>query len=69
MSANNYIRIRKNEDGEYFVSEEDADTGFTISTLGKFLHPDDALDAAKLYEEENEVEYGIQFDKIKNSPD
>lgn len=66
MSANNYLRIRKNRDGEYFVSEEDADTGHTISQLGKFLHPDDALEAAQKYQEENEVEYGIQFDKEKD---
>jgi len=63
MSANNYLRIRKNKDGEYFVSEEDADTGNTLATVGKFLHPDDALEAAQKYQEENEVEYGIQFDK------
>lgn len=63
MSANNYIRIRKNKDGEYFVSEEDADTGHTIATLGKYTHPDDAMDAAMIYQSENEVEYGIQFDK------
>lgn len=62
MSANNYLRIRKNKDGEYFVSEEDADTGHTLYQLGKFLHSEEALEAAQKYQEENEVEYGISYD-------
>ena len=65
MSANNYIKIYKNEYDLYEVDVCDAETGiFTVRVgivTGKTL--EEAISFAQRYMEENEVEYGITFSK------
>lgn len=60
MSANNYILInRKN----FQVSVRDADTGKLLAEINKAKDLDEAIDIAQKYQENEMVEYGIQFTK------
>lgn len=61
MSANNFILIKELNDGEYYVSEQDAETGTVVGELGRFRHSRDALQVAYEFQQENDVEYGIEF--------
>jgi len=64
MSANNFILIRQRDNGECHVAEYDADTGFTIEEVGIYKSSLDALEAAQKHQNDNEVEYGIQYEKV-----
>lgn len=59
MSTNNFIQIDKKD---FIVSDCDADTGYGAK-IGRGKTLDEAIDLAVKYQEENIVEYGIQFTK------
>lgn len=64
MSVNNFIKIdRKN----FTVSDCDADTNFGRK-IGQGKNLDEAIDIAIKYQEENIVEYGIQFTDSGRGP-
>ena len=63
MSANNFILIRENDSGEFWVEECDIESGETLETIGDYKHSLDALTAASDFMYENEVEAGISFRK------
>jgi len=63
MSANNYIKIYKNEYDLYEVDVCDAETGIFTVSVGRGKTLEEAISFAQRYMEENEVEYGITFSK------
>ncbi len=60
MSANNYILINRKS---FDVSLRDADTGGLLSKIKKAKDFSEAIDIAQEYQENEIVEYGIQFTK------
>lgn len=57
MSANNFVLINKKD---LTISDCDADTGFG-SKIGQGKTLDEAINLAQKYQEQNPVEYGINF--------
>lgn len=60
MSADNFIKISEDENGEYDVREYFSDGG-ELENIGHFTNLREALEAAQTFQEENEVEYGIIY--------
>lgn len=66
MSANNFLYIyRTKTPGHplFRIEEKDADTGKTFNVVGGATELQDVIKLAQDYQSENEVEYGITFDK------
>ena len=61
MSANNYIKIHK-EDMEWMVSERDAESGEEMTDLGGWADLESAIQCANSFMSTNEVEYGLDID-------
>jgi len=64
MSANNFLMVSKliDEGLGYAVDERDIETGEIIGIVGQRKTLKSAIYLAQEYQNENEVEYGIQFD-------
>lgn len=65
MSANNYLKIDRKK---FVVSDCDAESGYGRK-IGQGENLEDAIDIAQKYQEENIVEYGINFIDSGSSPE
>ena len=65
MSANNFISILRKKTTDkpdtFIVQELDADSGGLITDIGKFYDLENAVKSANKYQDENEVEYGLDI--------
>ena len=59
MSADNFISIRKKK-GMVVVEHRDASSGGHIETIGVYNTHEEAIQSARKFMQENEVEYGIR---------
>lgn len=60
MSADNYLKIYKTKDTSWQVEERSTE-GHLMTNLGEWADLESAIKAANEYQEENEVEYGLQI--------
>ena len=65
MSANNFVKIKQQDNGQYRIDECDAETGERIMGIGEAASAIEALEMAQDYinDPDNEVEYGITYQK------
>ena len=65
MSANNFVQIKQQDNGQYRIDECDADSGQRIMGIGDATSALEALEMAQDYinDPDNEVEYGISYSK------
>lgn len=61
MSANNFIKIYKNEYNLWEVDECDAEEGIFMVSIGRGKTLEEAIEFANRYMQENEVEYGLRI--------